>query len=209
MSYAAPQDEVAYEEDFADASKLLARGSGYSAYVLNRVQFGTPAHPTNAAAYVPKCWTRFGALAGPGYQPWPGQPYGAIVFLHERTSPAGNRRLVVVRYFPEARSFTGQFFPGFNYEARAIIPATLKQPPSYTSFGFAYSIASGTPRVPPNVRMYSGLADPNDASHFTIRYEMWGMSDVLDGYLDDRDVVTLKPRKMLREPSLRRLQGAN
>ena len=36
--------------------------------------------------------------------------------------------------------------------------------------------------------------DSADPSHFTIRYEMWGKSDVLDGRLNDDDSVTLEPR---------------
>jgi hypothetical protein len=54
---------------------------------------------------------------------------------------------------------------------------------------------SGFPRHPPRVRIYAGQVDPDDAAHFTIRYEMWGRSDVLDGRLDDNDNVTLTPRK--------------
>jgi hypothetical protein len=57
-------------------------------------------------------------------------------------------------------------------------------------------VISGWPKHPPKMRMYAGQIDPNDASHFTIRYEIWGQSDVLDGYLDDKDQVTLKPRQL-------------
>ena len=46
----------------------------------------------------------------------------------------------------------------------------------------------------PAMRVYAGQIDPNNPSHFTIRYEAWGQQDVLDCWLDDRDEVTYKPR---------------
>jgi hypothetical protein len=50
------------------------------------------------------------------------------------------------------------------------------------------------PTTPPQVRIYAGQVDPADASHFTIRYEMWGQTDVLDGRLDNNDGITLRQR---------------
>jgi hypothetical protein len=55
------------------------------------------------------------------------------------------------------------------------------------------------PKIPPRVRVYAGQIDPQDASHFTIRYEMWGQSDVLDGWLNDHDAVRLQQRNPPRE----------
>jgi len=55
-------------------------------------------------------------------------------------------------------------------------------------------VVSGFPRHPPRVRIFSGQVDPDDPAHFTIRYQMWGKEDVLDGKLDDADQVTLTPR---------------
>jgi hypothetical protein len=49
--------------------------------------------------------------------------------------------------------------------------------------------------------MFSGQPDPNDPSHFTIRYQMWGKEDVLDGRLGDDDQVTLTPRHLPTEPA--------
>jgi hypothetical protein len=49
--------------------------------------------------------------------------------------------------------------------------------------------------------MYAGQPDPADPSHFTIRYQMWGQEDVLDGRLDDNDNVTLTPRHSPQMPA--------
>src|SRR3954447_14485842 len=60
LNYTPSADQIAYEEDPSEAAKLLAKGSGYSAYPLNRSQNKDPAAAQTAAAYVPKCWTKFG-----------------------------------------------------------------------------------------------------------------------------------------------------
>ena len=197
LNYIPAKDQIAYEEDGAEAAKLLAIGTEYTAYPLNRTQNKNPAAAQIAAAFVPKCWTNFGRLAGPSYRPWAGAPYGAVVFLHELVSHGGNHRLVLVRYFAESNTFNPQFIAGYNYVTHQIVPATLRTPPVEASQrGYALSVVSTWPRVAPKVRMYCGEVDGKDSSHFTIRYEFWGKSDTLDGYLDDQDNVTLTPRQL-------------
>ncbi|HYO09077.1 MAG TPA: hypothetical protein VER17_08895 [Tepidisphaeraceae bacterium] len=56
-------------------------------------------------------------------------------------------------------------------------------------------MTSGFPRHPPNVRVYAGQPARLDASKFTVRYQVWGQFDTLDGQLRDDDSVTLVPRK--------------
>jgi len=50
------------------------------------------------------------------------------------------------------------------------------------------------------VRVYAGQPDRDDPSHFTIRYQMWGQEDVLDGWLQDNDGVRLVPRHLPEWP---------
>ena len=196
LNYIPAKDQLAYVEDGAEAAKLLATGAEYTAYPLNRTQGKNSAGAQTAAAFVPKCWTNFGRLAGPSYRPWAGTPYGAVVFLHELVSHSGNHRLVMVRYQPETNTFNPEFIAGYNYDTHAIVPAMLRMPPVATPRGYAISVVSTWPRVAPKVRMYCGEVDTKDASHFTIRYAFWGKSDTLDGYLDDQDNVTLTPRQL-------------
>jgi hypothetical protein len=49
--------------------------------------------------------------------------------------------------------------------------------------------------------VYAGQPDPDDPAHFTIRYQMWGQEDVLDGRLLDNDRITSTPRDMPQEPT--------
>jgi hypothetical protein len=134
-----------------------------------------------------------------GASPYPiGQ--GSIIFLGQRISPGGNHRLVCLRYHPESQWFTGRFFPQHNVEITCTYPGTLTKWPSAHMQGAAYSILLQTPKIPPRVRVYAGQIDPKDASHFTIRYEMWGQSDFVDGWLSDNDAIRLVQRNPPHEP---------
>lgn len=106
-----------------------------------------------------------------------------------------------MRYFPDTDTFVAGFINGYNYKPEVITPATLTKPPTQAVVGYAIDVISGWPRHPPLVRMYAGQIDPNDSSRFTIRYEMWGQTDTLDGRLEDNDNVTIAPRKLPQDPS--------
>jgi hypothetical protein len=80
-----------------------------------------------------------------------------------------------------------------------IAPGTWSSLPGWTAHPMMIDVLSSFPRHPPLVRMFAGQVDPDDASHFTIRYQMWGKEDVLDGRLDDSDRFTLTPRKIPRD----------
>jgi hypothetical protein len=47
------------------------------------------------------------------------------------------------------------------------------------------------------VRLFAGQPDPNDSSHFTFEYEINGRRDIVDGWLEADDTVTLKCRNTL------------
>jgi hypothetical protein len=212
MRYSSSPDTVVYEEEPPAAAALLTDKALYRAYVLNRSRPPSVAVPSvNAAAAQPVCETRFRASWAGVANTNLGQLGGvlgaasaksvrAIAFIHERRSPGGHRRLVIVAYTPEANTFTPGFIEGYNYSTLAITPATLLAPPSIIPRGWDFDVLSGWPRHPPMVRMYAGQPDPRDASHFTIRYQMWGQEDILDGRLDDSDDVTLTPRHLPEEP---------
>ena len=199
MRYTASADQVVYEEDPTELAKLLSRTAEYtrltiaSPFGLSRLNPGTP-----AAVRVTAEWLRFSSL----YRPagigggWP-EP---VLFLHERTSPAGHRRVVSIVYTPRNESAVSSFIAGFNYMDNVLIPATATKGVQLPRKGYFLSVLSGGVRSPPNVRFYAGQPDPKDLSHFTIHYRMWNQDDVLDGYLDDRDRVSLKPRRQLSEP---------
>ena len=194
LRYTATPDQVVYEEYPSQVPRLLSEG--YVRYTLMRggKPDPTPATTFAAAAPFPRCWSRLTALVPPK-SALPGSGSGAILFLHERTSPRGNRRLVCLRYFPETYSFCTQFIEAYNVEENIVTPGTLTSLPQTALHPRSVDVTSGFPRHPPLVRIFAGQPDPNNPARFTIRYQMWGQEDLLDGLLDDADQVTLTPRK--------------
>jgi hypothetical protein len=207
MNFTAPPDKVVYEEE-PTAAAVLLQDKRYGIYLLNHtLRNGGQSGFVKAASFIPPCWQSFEAIAlksrplakramsrrGTGGT-------AATIFLHERTSPAGHRRLISVSYFPETAEFQPAFIPGFDYDTQVLSPANWTQSVGETFRGYAFDVMSGYPLHPPLIRVYAGQPDPNDPAHFTIRYQMWGQEDLLDGRLLDDDQVTLKPRKLPREP---------
>jgi hypothetical protein len=200
MKYTAPESMVVYEEDPTAAAGLLNSRTGYVGYRLNRLTGqNNPTVAVNAAAYRPAEWTAFCAAsgtAGPGMMPnmisRAGQ--GAIIFLHQMVSPNGNHRLVAVEYCAEGPFFCGGFIVSFNISETAVTPGTWRTAPSAFVANGEVDVLAGVTRTLPKIRIYAGQIDPNDASHFTFKYEMWGKSDVCDGRLDNNGWITLTMR---------------
>jgi len=205
MNYSASADKAAYEEDPAAAAVLL-KGVDYSPYVLKRGPgSNSQVAPVQAAAFQPQCWRNLGTVTGlPTGTVFAargtGGP-GAIIFLHERISPAGHRRLVCVIYTPDTERFQPQFIEGYDYNTFVAVPATLTQPLAFMLRGYDIDVESVYTRTPPLVRVYAGQPDPSDPAHFTIRYQIWGQEDTLDGRLQDDDQVTLKSRHLPQWPT--------
>jgi hypothetical protein len=198
MTFTAPPDMVVYEEEPTAAAVLLNRPDYFSRRL--RRPSGTNGSPATsiAASFTPLCWNRLQTL-----NPIPmthvldksiGQP---TAFLHERISPAGHHRLVCVNYTPMSASFPPMMaqFEGFEFYATALTPATFTtfSTPASTSY-YSRCAPSAYPNKSPRVRVYAGQPDPNNPAHFTIRYQMLGQDDVLDGNLKDDDSITFMPR---------------
>ena len=82
----------------------------------------------------------------------------------------------------------------------SIIPASLTRAPSFSPKTCETSLFGGIDHQLPKTRIFAGQPDPADASHFTIRYQLWGQEDIIDGKLQDDDRVTLIPRNLPCEP---------
>ena len=197
--YTAAPDHVVYDEEPVRAAGLLKHSDAYVGYPLER-HLGNKS--IAAAAKIPDCWRRFIRLvpALPYPIPRTGDASGALLFLHERTSSAGHRRIVCVHYYAETFSFTPNFIESYNVESSVITPATWTSLAGRSSRPLSIAVTSGFPTQPPNVRIFAGQIDPNDPARFTIRYQMWGREDVLDGRLMDDDSVSLQPRNQPAEP---------
>jgi hypothetical protein len=196
LQFSLSPDTVVHEEDPTDAAALLA-GPKYHPYPLQRHSSSqaAPSRATAAALGVTD-WNKLTTVLP---VPLPPLIKPAIIFLHERVSPGGHRRLVCVRYSPRGDTFAAEFIQEFNCDTFTVTPGTWSQPPIYTPQGWLYDIETGWPRKPPLVRIFAGQLDPNDPAHFTIRYRMWGQEDLLDGRLLDNDRVTLTCRKQPME----------
>ena len=180
LAYRAPADQVVYESDPAEAAKLLSLGGGYERWNA----------PESPAFHIPQFWR--------GHRQPLGQSGHALVFLHERTSPGGNRRLVVV----ELGHLSYQRFADILFLPSVIELGTIGREPKYISAhgGTFSAYVSASERL----RVFAGQPDPADKSHFTFDYEIEYQGNskrgTFDGWLKDNDRVVLKPRIGERRP---------
>lgn len=192
LAYAPPADHVVYENDPSRAAALLQR-PGY----VNV----SPASAPPVAVHTPRCWSEAMGLGGvpvvnTGFGP--GGP-GATLFLHERTTPSGVRRLVAIHAPAAALAVAALPIP-----APVIVqPATLTAGPavrnavarvefnlvlqSPSAGGFSLlSTPAGT-----TTRFFAGRPDPADPSRFTIPFETGDTRGEIQGRLEDGDTLRL------------------
>jgi hypothetical protein len=114
-----------------------------------------------------------------------------IIFMHERFSPSGKRYLVVLHGMNgEDASLmacpVGQI--GVNVDLWE--PAALDVPPksaNYLGDPFGTRLLDGS--IVKRLRVFAGQADPNDPTHFVIRFEEDGQPGIIDGYVCDGNVA--------------------
>jgi hypothetical protein len=144
----------------------------------------------SATPSVPQEWAKFYAMLSP-----PGMFSSGTVFLHERTSPSGNRRLVAVD-----ASLSMHSTPAILLVPRVIRPGSLLAEPAesiHTSAGYI--------SAPPADAVHAGQLDSADASHFTIRVVSNSREQILDGWLRDDDQVVIERRSSATAPATRSL----
>jgi hypothetical protein len=210
MTFSTPQGHVALEHDRVEAKRLIDQGGGY----MVRAAFTSEARP---AIFVPNELTRYLGKAGGGND--------AVLFLHQRTSPGGTRRLVIVRVegVPwrvfEETSDRGGGGGGGDLPCAALFVTAASMPPlgwrdirppveQPSKSGLAVILSRNLQETPSGLvatfdegtRFFSGRPDPRDRSRFTIDYMMSGQRDVIDGQLSDDGQVTLKPRAARKVP---------
>jgi hypothetical protein len=176
MRYTMPADRVVLAAGTPDVPQLLS-ASGY--HVLASDVFHQLTK-VKAAAHNP-----------PKDVPLLTLPTETYVFVHARRSAGRHERLLSVVVGAQR-----PFEPGLGYDLTALaqVPANLmlgSRPTPCSQFG-----ASGEAnlRYTNSFRIFAGQADPTDESHFTIRYEVDGKSNIIDGWLMSDDSVKLQPR---------------
>jgi hypothetical protein len=130
---------------------------------------------------IPEPWTKFSLYWG-GSSPMT----GGTLFLHERRTRAGERRLIAV-------DAVSMIFPRtLQLQANVFGPAIGMAPAQRKS---AVVRVLNFPFDADEMRIYAGQPDPADASHFTMRYEIGNRHGLIDGWLRDDDTVVIEPRE--------------
>jgi len=115
------------------------------------------------------------------------------LFLHERISPSGHRRLVFVEtIMTNALSIKAGLIP------RVIAPGTPGSPARDLTLQKQIMFSGRYIEA----QFYFGQVDPSDASHFTIDFDVKeeGRHGTIDAHLQDDDTITFK----LRDPATTR-----
>lgn len=185
MTYAPPADQVVYEDDPAEAPKVLR-------------QAGTIAGTHDSVFQSNEPWARLYELISP-----PGARSRPTLFLHERRNSKGERRLVVVQeswigtssnaLFANTNGTSRTADEPFAMRATVIAagsmfryPTELNDDPSAPTFMVPSYLFL---QQPTHFRWYAGQFDPKDESHFTIQGRMNDKPITVNGWLRDDDRV--------------------
>jgi hypothetical protein len=138
--------------------------------------------PFFCATYHPDCWTQFQS-AQAGLSPNAAYPGRSIVFLHERRSPSGQARLVMVEFCPVQEGW---------FRCNVIVPGT---PTSLAAATLTCSVLSvGRASDADLLQIMAGQPSPANSSQFSIDCLFNGQACTIEGSLKDDDRVVLRPR---------------
>jgi hypothetical protein len=180
LNASAPPDWVVYDDAADHAAALTASDPQYLSLGSSR--------PT---VWFSGDWARFYSLLSP-----PGRQPSATLFIGERRTPAGARRLLVIDGVRND-DYVDSVTPAVVHLQSTVVevgsiaspPRLLKTTASW--IGWDYPVPFN-PDFP--VRFFAGQPDPADPSHATIAYEADGTQHVIDAWLRDDDTVTLERR---------------
>jgi hypothetical protein len=146
-----------------------------------------------------------------------GGPASGLLFAHERVSPAGNPRLVLLEIVVklETTNQRGQEADirlGRQLKYRICETKLFTTAPQVLRYGQSLTIeqtGQGANVIPihwvdgslrasrqaeQNLRFFAGQVDPKDKSHFTVDYAVGKQSNTIDVYLTDDDFLRVIPR---------------
>jgi hypothetical protein len=177
LQFQPDQGRVAYEEDLAKVNELLDHDRDYVP-----VNVGPDDAPHTIALWCPTWIRDYPALRGNyGLR---GRHYkgpGALLFLHERTTPGGRRVLVCVEAYVRHEQPTTDI----GIHVSVIQPGTGDAPPKHIGghLGILVYVGDIAPSRP--LRIFAGRPDPADPSHYTVEYEIQGKRGIVDGRITD------------------------
>jgi hypothetical protein len=192
MNHVTPPGQVLVEFDPLKARKLIDTDLEYengTSYVhlsipSGKVRVSAPTKRGLMAIYVPPELRKLEA-----YMDTQANDYidAAAVFVGERRTPSGTRRLVIIRGAAPSIGLLSTL-GGVVYE-----PPTLLKSPVWKNPQQAFSYSNDTS---PRATLSAGVADPSDPSHLTIGYMIsaTGERGRIDVYLMDNDLLNFVQR---------------
>jgi hypothetical protein len=196
LGHVMPGDQVVYDENADRAKELLARGGDYVSIPTGDSSAGGPP----VAGYVPAAWREMRRWALPS-QP---EPSGAVLFLHERQTHIGAKRvLICVEADRAARKLRFTLIhPGAStLDPAPVTDLDLAPPPQPD---LVVMKAGGEPfevKLPEtasdraDLRFFAGQFDTADPTRFNLPYEFNGGRGELDCWLEDERAVYYVERR--------------
>lgn len=108
-----------------------------------------------------------------------GQNFESPLFLHERQSPADKEHWIVAVGVPDMSNGT-------------VLVAARLDSPTEKAYWLTTCALCEAPPAGSHFRFYAGQPDPDDPTHFTIRYEMDGHPGTIDGWLQQFERMRLR-----------------
>ena len=181
--YVIPPETTLIVTDPARIAELSARESDYI--------FNSRDGKVVSAVFWPRCLREYARVDSRPYQLRGAMNIGVVMkgaashapitFLHERTSPRGKRFLVIVSgYWTNARDLE-KYTDSIALPMPALTDALIKP--------FRVQNMSQYSGALVQADLHPGIADPADASHFTIPYDAEGERHTLHGYLRDDGTI--------------------
>jgi len=188
-----PENTVIYTEESDIASTLLLDKEHYSAMPAIR-----EAPTTRALRRLPECWPTFDrripktvmppmSSLGGVMVPYTEPDLDCILFMHDRCSPSGQTRLVVV-----GLNLKDKDDPDPTPVTRMAVVVKVFDKETWKREAWRESIGSyGQDEFDlAALTFYAGECDPLDASKFTIRWDLNGVAHSIKGSLDDPEDPT-------------------
>jgi hypothetical protein len=191
LEYERQADQVVYEENESRAQELVKRGGEFVSLA------GDTAGGPPVAGHVPEPWRAMLRWAMPAGRP---DPDAAVLFLHERQTPAGKLGLVCVEADRVARRLRVTFIhPGAStldpvpVTDVAVIPrpqeGLVLLTPGGDPFESRLPPESDPPTARADLRFFAGQPDPKDPTQFTLPYERNGRRGELEMSVENEQTV--------------------
>lgn len=185
-----PGGTVIFDSDSASRAGLLANPDDYVALDDSQVW-----PVTGVGRREPGCWASLKDILFAGRAFWPPGPTAPKAMVHRLRSANGLERLVAIIVAPSApiapTASPVYPSPGIGLVAAIVQPGTWDVPPRWDGNSAFLRAGFETAR---RLRFFAAQLDAQDASRFSIVYEMDGRAGTVDGQLEDDGNVSLKVR---------------